>query len=392
MKANSVEWWNNQFETSWKVNGPPQTRYFMELILKYCGIADLGTVLDYGCAMGQGVELIPGAEGYDFSPAGIKAAREMVPDHIFHDTMPDKKYDTVICSNVLEHLVDPMPVFRNLFRLAKKHVIIMTPYNQLPPSEVHPTPITQNTFPEVEGYIKAWRHIPNEKPEMMGSNQIMFVYEREGLRMYEVSVTTNPYIGLNGTLGNDHFFMAESEEEYNKSGRFNAVQVMEGYRKRSDKPIDTIIDIGCGNLRIGRFLAKEGTSYIGVDISRNVLKSAQAKAEEYGLNNVKLVPMDEFDGENICDLLICFHVVQHNPYDAQIDIIRKIEKALKPGAWACIHLPSLENQPGYINYNTCMCFTRPQVEALGSYFAKCEIEVQTTMPGWDDYYLWGHKI
>lgn len=209
--------------------------------------------------------------------------------------------------------------------------------------------------------------------------------------MYDVSVTINPYLFMSGSLENDNFFPAKSEEEYNKSGRFNAVQVMEGYRKRSDKPIDTIVDIGCGNLRIGRFLAKEGTSYIGVDISRNVLKYAQAKAAEYGLNNATLIPMDEFDGENICDLLTCFQVVQHNPYDAQIDIIRKIEKALKPGAWACIHLPQLENKPTYKNYDSCMCFTRPQVEALGSYFAKYEIEEQTLLPGWDDYYLWGQK-
>lgn len=177
MIPNSVEWWNNLFEAGWKVNGPDQTRYFMELIIKHCGIKDLGTVLDYGCAMGQGVELISGAEGYDFSPAGIKAAREMIPGHIFHDTMPQNTYDTVICSNVLEHLPDPIPDFLNLFKLAKKHIIIMTPYNQLPPSEVHPTPITETTFPEVDGFKKTCKHIPNEKPEMSGGNQIMFIYE-----------------------------------------------------------------------------------------------------------------------------------------------------------------------------------------------------------------------
>ncbi len=209
--------------------------------------------------------------------------------------------------------------------------------------------------------------------------------------MYKVSVTVNPYANITGNMSNDRFFPEKDEEEYNKSGLFNARQIMEGYRKRSNNPIDTLIDMGCGNLRIGRFLAKECGNFIGVDISKNVLEAAKAKAIEYNLNNASFVLSSDFSRENICDLIICFQVIQHNPYNDQIEIIQKIKKALKPGAWACIHLPSLENQPGYINYNTCMCFTRPQVEALGSYFAKHEIEVQTIMPGWDDYYLWAQK-
>jgi len=209
--------------------------------------------------------------------------------------------------------------------------------------------------------------------------------------MYDVSVKINPYLFMSGSLENDNFFPAKIEEEYNKSGEFNAKQVMGGYRKRSNKPIETIVDMGCGNLRIGRFLAKECGRFIGVDISRNVLKYAQAKVTEYGLNNATLIPADEFNSENICDLLTCFQVVQHNPYNAQIEIIQKIKKALKPSAWACIHLPKLENKPTYKNYDSCMCFTRPQVEELGGYFDKYEIEEQTLLPGWDDYYLWGQK-
>ena len=38
-----------------------------------------------------------------------------------------------------------------------------------------------------------------------------------------------------------------------------------------------------------------------------------------------------------------------------------------------------------------MCFTRPQVEELGSYFSRYEIEEHTLLPGWDDYYLWVQK-
>lgn len=185
MKANSKEWWDNFFIKGWikpspGINGPDQTRYFMELILKYCGLEINGSVLDYGCAMGQGVELIEGAEGYDFSEEAIKAARK-IPGHKFMTKFPDKKYDFVICSNVLEHFENPIPELEKLLNLAKKYVIILVPYNQTPTCEVHPITITQSTFPErLNGFkLKEYKLIPNEKPEMGGGNQILFIYEVE---------------------------------------------------------------------------------------------------------------------------------------------------------------------------------------------------------------------
>jgi SAM-dependent methyltransferase len=186
MKPNSREWWDNFFISGWikpkpGINGPDQTRYFMELILKYCGLEISGSVLDYGCAMGQGVELIPGAEGYDFSEEAIKAARRMVPGHEFTSEFPQKKYDVVICSNVLEHFENPLPELEKVLSLAGKYALIMTPYNQNPTCEVHPIAITQLTFPEkINGFrLKEYKFIPNEKPEMGGMNQILFIYEED---------------------------------------------------------------------------------------------------------------------------------------------------------------------------------------------------------------------
>lgn len=186
MIPNSMEWWNDQFESKWDrvegINGPAQTRYFMELIVKYCGLDLTGSILDFGCAMGQGVEVLSRhsdkVEGYDFSPVGIVESRKRV-NGVFMSELPSKTYDVVVCSNVLEHFADPIPVFKQLLNLSNKYVVIMTPYNQTPTCEVHPITVTETTFPKVEGFKKTIKHIPNEKPEMGGMNQIMFIYERE---------------------------------------------------------------------------------------------------------------------------------------------------------------------------------------------------------------------
>jgi hypothetical protein len=83
---------------------------------------------------------------------------------------------------VLEHFENPLNLFLDIINLSKKYVIIMTPHNQIPTCETHPITITENTFPlKINGFKQIiWKAIPNEKPEMGGSNQIMFIYEYVG--------------------------------------------------------------------------------------------------------------------------------------------------------------------------------------------------------------------
>lgn len=135
-------------------------------------------------------------------------------------------------------------------------------------------------------------------------------------------------------------------------------------------------------------MAKECKNYIGVDVSPFVLESAQEKAIEYNVDNAKFVLADEFDEENVADFIYCFQVIQHNPYEEQIEIINKIKRLLKKDGVACIHLPKLENKPDYVNCSTCMCFTRSQAMELGSFFSVCELDEETLLENWGDYCLW----
>lgn len=208
----------------------------------------------------------------------------------------------------------------------------------------------------------------------------------------EVSVKYNPYtLFTKEEINRNQFHPADSEENYNETGKGRTLQLINGYRKRTNKELDTVVEIGCGDLRIGRFMAKECKNYIGMDISPFVLEAAQDKAIEYNVDNAKFILSDEFDEGNVADFLYCFQVIQHNPYEMQIEIINKIKKCLKPNGWACIHLPKLENKPDYENCETCMCFSKKQVMELGSYFSVCELDEETLLNDWEDYYLWVKK-
>lgn len=185
MEINSKEWWENEFKNNWRVgiDGVEQTRYFMKRILEIVKFSENTSVLDWGCAMGQGVDELNKigihAEGYDFAEKAINTAKEMYPEYDFHATTPNKQYDAVISSNCFEHFIDPIFWLKEVFKLSKKYVIIMTPYNQIP-NLIHPSTITEKTFPEeMDGFkILTIRIVPTKEVFYDGGDQILFIYEK----------------------------------------------------------------------------------------------------------------------------------------------------------------------------------------------------------------------
>jgi hypothetical protein len=188
MEANTKEWWENEFEHNWRIgiDGVEQTRYFMKRILEAVQFNQGASVLDWGCAMGQGVDELNKAgyvaEGYDFSETAIKTAKEMYPEYGFTHEWPNKTYDVVISSNCFEHFTNPLEWLEKVLTLSNKYVVIMTPYNQIP-NEVHPITITENSFPQKFNGFKmlAIKLVPSKEAFYDGGDQIMFIYEKEAL-------------------------------------------------------------------------------------------------------------------------------------------------------------------------------------------------------------------
>jgi SAM-dependent methyltransferase len=315
MIPNSREWWDNFFVSGWEkpspgINVPDQTRYFMELILKHCGLEISGSVLDYGCAMGQGVGLIDGAEGYDFSEVAIQKAREMVPGHEFTHEFPTKKYDFVICSNVLEHFEDPLNEFMKLLNLAKKYVIILTPYNQ-PSCEVHPVTITEESFPpRIHGFIRSHKLIPNEKPEMGGGNQIMFVYE----------YTDNAYFTIYDEYSDKIYDFTIPPEWWNRIYEYV-------WAKRRIIPGETVVDAGSGPNYPFQYVLADTCKVYSLDINPDLLNS---KPHE---NITHIVTSIDNTGltDNSIDTVYCISVLEHLSRAQAEATLREFHRILKPG-------------------------------------------------------------
>ena len=97
-------------------------------------------ILDAGCGEGFVVRALrrclPHTDitGLDLSEEAIQFARENVADAHFmvgdinHMPFCDNYFDVVLCSEVLEHLEDPVAAIMELLRVSKKSLIITVPH------------------------------------------------------------------------------------------------------------------------------------------------------------------------------------------------------------------------------------------------------------------------
>jgi len=131
----------DEFLTQWKKGKVWEhlSRPIHQKRLNWCADQCLGeTFLDVGCALGHSTAIMksrhPGAwTGIDFTTKGIEEARELFPDIPFQamDDIAEVEelcwFDSVICSEVIEHVPDPEALLSAMATIAAKRIIITTP-------------------------------------------------------------------------------------------------------------------------------------------------------------------------------------------------------------------------------------------------------------------------
>lgn len=195
---------NRAFEQSWeKHNGREQTSFFMRLAIDNLPtkiLSDLSeaiSIIDVGCAMGDGVNVLqeefptPRVNGLDPSSVAIAKAEQFYPHNTFAcktlEEMTKFKlfWTAAFCSNVLEHFEDPMPMFRQLFEIAHRYVVVLTPYNETELIPGHYVTIDQKTFPDIlVASTGPWKKVFSKEIDVTTSKywggwQILQVWENQ---------------------------------------------------------------------------------------------------------------------------------------------------------------------------------------------------------------------
>ncbi len=135
----SIATYDQGWETKWddmKRYGP-FSRHVRRIIKDVIRALDFETVLDVGCGQGSLLAELcaefPHIEpnGVDISASALKLARSRLPAGQFWPLNItqghlDRKFDLVVCSEVLEHIPDDLAALKNLTHMTGRYLIIST--------------------------------------------------------------------------------------------------------------------------------------------------------------------------------------------------------------------------------------------------------------------------
>jgi ubiquinone/menaquinone biosynthesis C-methylase UbiE len=145
---NTKDFWNEQYKV--RIYGDAAVRHAVVsyLVVKSHPLDRGGIkVLDIGCGLGEIFGELKKQNyqcyfyGTDFSEEGIKRCQEMFPAtpacpkpkwivaNFDKQPFPDKEFDTIVCSEVIEHLDNPWGLINEMKRLIKDDgkIILSTP-------------------------------------------------------------------------------------------------------------------------------------------------------------------------------------------------------------------------------------------------------------------------
>lgn len=112
------------------------------------------------------------------------------------------------------------------------------------------------------------------------------------------------------------------------------------------KKNQVVLDVGCGAGTLCMYIAARGNKILGIDISRNAIKSCKESAQNLCLDNAQFKVMD-FPKETLkekFDFIIFTEVMEHIEDD--IEALKKINSLLKKNGTVFITTPS-KNAPLY---------------------------------------------
>lgn len=139
--VNSTDYWDARFKANWvQSNGRIQTALFATAFVLLDEDFEVSSILDYGCGSGDALPVLkmkyPKSHlyYYDFSREAMTKAKQFYYNIAEPaQTSTTETFDLVYCSNVIEHVRDPIALCKKIISLSNKYVVIQAPYDQRHP-------------------------------------------------------------------------------------------------------------------------------------------------------------------------------------------------------------------------------------------------------------------
>jgi GT2 family glycosyltransferase/glycosyltransferase involved in cell wall biosynthesis/uncharacterized coiled-coil protein SlyX len=199
---NTGAYWDGRFATDWEsFEGPRQSRFFARLAVEHLPRwlleqvkRDALSVADWGCAQGDGTDVLAGyvdarqITGVDFSAVAVEQARQRYPalrftseDWLGQPAAAPEAFDVVFSSNTLEHFHRPYETLAVLAGRARKAVVLALPFRETERIDEHFFSFLPENVPLVlaNGFRLVWSQVVDCRAlenAMWGGEQIFLVY------------------------------------------------------------------------------------------------------------------------------------------------------------------------------------------------------------------------
>lgn len=335
-EVNSPAWWEHYLAQHWDRNdGGGQTRHFMQGLIAALPAPERdflrnGTpsVLDWGCAHGEGVDelarVFPNARvaGLDVAASGIDAARQRFPQQEFLCTAGGaipRRFDVVITSNCLEHFADPLAVLAPLAAATEHLLMVLVPFAEEPLCEYHVVRFDEHAFPAQFGGL---RQIASQRfatdPRYWAGEQLLVIYATP---RYQLARGAPGEAASERDKWNTYYAGREPTAEPPEIAEFNAefAALVDELLPQGGRTLEA----GAGDGWQSLALARRGTFDVALlDFAEEALRHARARFAIAGLPASFTLGDASATGQPEFDLVFNAGVLEHFGFDEQVRFVR----------------------------------------------------------------------
>ena len=336
LEMNSRDWWEEYHAEGWQANGgSEQTAHFMERLVSELA-PDVKQflqerhqdVLDWGCALGEGVEALSRAfprcrvAGLDFSRMAISIARRNHPAFQFLESSEGqipRAFDVIVTSNCLEHFEDPLDIARRHLGACRQLYIILVPFREDPLSAHHRIRFEIDTFPpRLAEFIRIQSSVIEVDRRLWAGQQLLAVYAAPSFVAGWLPRATNEAEIKKW----DHYYSSLSQVE--ESEALKAFDDDLAQRIAALLPeAGQVLEAGCGGGLQSLALARTGKHELTLmDFSTEALEHARRLFKREGACAAFVLGDVLEPGAPEFDLVFNAGVLEHYEFDEQVKFIQ----------------------------------------------------------------------
>jgi glycosyltransferase involved in cell wall biosynthesis/2-polyprenyl-3-methyl-5-hydroxy-6-metoxy-1,4-benzoquinol methylase len=347
---------------SYDTQTDPSPSWLVELLDRLAAERPSPSILDIGCAYGTQLGL---AKDKGWQPFGVEPsqharaeARRRHPGLYVAKTIeeiPPHRFDLILILDVIEHLADPYPLFRELAAkdaIGPETIVVLTTPNARsrdalvdPAGWVYRHPPSHLTYYSASALDEMLRRLRFARVQVRGQHPLSGASAEPYAD--EASSGNQSLTAFAGLLceATECDLAAFMQERY-IPGTWSEIAAYEHVPRYAFAAALAVgartLDFGCGSGYGADMLAQTASSVVGLDVSEEALSYASSDHRRDNLSFLHDLTLGASLPAGAFDVITCFEVIEHVDADTQPLLIASLRRLLAYGGKLLISTPNPE--------------------------------------------------